>query len=138
MKIDDFLYKNKIPLLNSALDTYALRMTTAAKNIANVNTVGYKSERVRFEELFSEQLEIQGKRTNVKHIPVGRLPDGTYDIQERQVPQTEIMKSGENDLDIDKEMSEVAQTQIKFQFASQSVNKYFKLLGAAITGNANF
>ena len=138
MKTTDFLYKSRVPLMNKALDTYALRMTVSAKNIANANTVGYRPERVRFEELFNQQLEMVGNRTNDRHIPMGRLPDGTYDTVERKVEQAEIHKAGENSMDIDKEMSEVAETQIKFQFASQSLSKHFKLLGAAITGNTNF
>jgi len=137
MKIDDFIYK-RVPLMNKALDAYSLRMTTSAKNIANANTTGYKPERVKFEELFRDQMAIQGTKTDTRHIPVGRLPEGDNEKIERVVPVTEIMKSGENNFDIDKEMAEVAETQIRYQFVSQSVSKHFKLLSAAITGNPSF
>ena len=138
MKINDFLYKGRVPLMNKALDAYSLRMTTSAKNIANVNTTGYKPERVKFEELFREQMAIQGTRTNERHIPAGRLPEGNNELTDRIIPVTELMKSGENNLDVDKEMAEVAETQIRYQFVSQSLSKHFKTLSAAITGNANY
>jgi flagellar basal-body rod protein FlgB len=124
--------------MNKALDAYSLRMTTSAKNIANANTTGYKPERVKFEELFKEQMAIQGTQTNERHIPVGRLPEGNNELAERIVPVTELMKSGENNFDIDKEMAEVAETQIRYQFVSQSLSKHFKTLSAAITGNASY
>ena len=138
MKVDNFLFKGRIPLMNRALDTYSLRMTTSAKNIANINTVGYKPQRVKFEELFSEQMTLNGTKTNEKHIPLGPNPEPTGELKDRVIPKPEAVMSGENDINIDKEMAEVAQTQIRFQFVSQSMSKHFKHLSAAITGNSNY
>jgi len=138
MKVDNFLFKNRVPLLNKALDAYSLRMTTAAKNIANINTVGYKPQRIKFEELFQGQMALTGTKTDIKHIPVGSNSSPSGELKDREIPTAEIMQSGENDINIDKEMAEVAQTQIRFQFASQSMSKYFKQLSAVITGNTNY
>jgi len=124
--------------MNKALDTYSLRMTTAAKNIANVNTVGYKPQKVEFESLFQNQMALTGTKTNEKHIPVGPKPDPNGELIDRKIPVPEAVMSGENDINIDKEMAEVAQTQVRFQFVSQSMSKYFKQLNAAITGNTNY
>jgi len=139
MKIDNFLFKDRVPLMNTALDVYAKRMTTSAKNIANVNTVGYKPEKVKFEELFQEQvISLQGATTSEKHIPAGKNPKPNAELADRKIPGPEIMQSGENDVNIDKEMAEIAQTQIRFQFVSQSIGKHFKQLGAVISGNTNY
>jgi len=138
MKIDNFLFKDRIPLMNKALDTYSLRMTTAAKNLANVNTVGYKPQRVKFEELFQNQMVLTGTKIDEKHIPIGPNPEPNGELINCKIPTAEIMQSGENDINIDKEMAEVAQTQIRFQFVSQSMSKHFKQLTAAITGNTNY
>jgi flagellar basal-body rod protein FlgB len=138
MKIENFLFKEKLPLMNKALDTYSLRMTTAAKNIANVNTVGYKPQKVEFEKLFQEQMALTGAKTDEKHIPVGPNPDPSGELIDRKIPIPEAVMSGENDVNVDKEMAEVAQTQIRFQFVSQSMSKHFKQLNAAITGNSNY
>ena len=139
MKVDNFLFKDRVPLINKALDAYATRITTSAKNIANVNTVGYKPEKVKFEEFFQEQvISLQGTSSNEKHIPAGKNPNPNAELVEREIPGAEIMLSGENDVNIDKEMSEIAQAQIRFQFASQTTGKYFKQLSAAINGNSNY
>lgn len=139
MRVDNFLFKGRVPLLNKALDAYALRTTTSAKNIANINTVGYKPQKVKFEELFNDQIvSLKGASTSEQHIPTGRNDDPIGEKGDKDIPVAEIMNSGENDVNIDKEMAEIAQTQIKFQLASQSISRHFKQLGAAITGNTNF
>lgn len=139
MNINNLLFKEKVPLLNSALDAYAKRMTVSAKNVANVNTVGYKPEKVKFEELFNEQVvALQGNKTEDRHIPIGFNPNPKGEVTDIEVPASEIMQSGDNDFNLDKEMATIAETQIRFQFASQSLQKHFKQLGAAITGNSNF
>jgi flagellar basal-body rod protein FlgB len=139
MKVDNLLFKGRIPLYNKALDSYAMRMTTSARNIANVNTVGYKPEAVKFEELFKEQVaSLQGATTNERHIPTSLDVNTVPQVNNQQIPVGEIMQSGENDVNLDKEMSILAQTQIRFQFVSSSASKHFKQLGAAITGNTNY
>ena len=139
MKVNDFLFKEKVPLLNKSLDAYALRTTTSAKNIANIDTVGYKPQKVKFEELFNEQMvSLQGTATSERHIPTGKNTVPNAEKQDAKIPAAEIMNSGDNDINIDKEMSQIAETQIRFQFASQSLSKHFKQLSAAITGNSNF
>jgi flagellar basal-body rod protein FlgB len=139
MKVNDFLFKGRVPLLNKSLDAYALRMTTSAKNISNIDTVGYKPQKVKFEELFNDQMiSLQGAKTNERHIPLGKNPNPDAQKADAKIPAAEIMNSGDNDVNIDKEMSQIAETQIRFQFASQSMSKYFKQLSAAITGNSNF
>ena len=138
MKIENFLFKERLPLMNKALDTYSLRMTTAAKNISNANTVGYKPNKVEFEKLFQDQMAITGTKTNEKHISMGYNPNPSGELMNRKIPISEAVISGENDINIDKEMAEVAQNQVRFQFVSQSMSKYFKQLNAAITGNTNY
>jgi len=139
MKIENFLFKGRVPFMNKALDAYATRITTSAKNIANVNTIGYKPEKVKFEEFFQDQvISLQGTSTSEQHIPAGKNPSPNAEKTDREVPGPEIMLSGENDVNIDKEMSEIAQAQIRFQYVSQSLGRHFKQLSAAITGNTNY
>ncbi|RMF32645.1 MAG: hypothetical protein D6747_08745 [Chlorobiota bacterium] len=48
MDVRDYLFREKLPLMSTALEAYALRQRTIAKNIANATTPGYRPERVRF------------------------------------------------------------------------------------------
>lgn len=135
--INDFLYSGKVPFLNKALDAYALRQQTFAKNIANADTPNYRPERVKFEELFHrEEVVLKGVETKTGHIEIGNLqkgaPSGEKDVQD--IPDAEIFFSGENHVNLDKEMSKSAENQIRFRMASKMVNKYFTGLSSAIKG----
>jgi flagellar basal-body rod protein FlgB len=132
------LFKKGVPLMNRALDAYALRQRTTAKNIANVNSPHYRPEYVKFEEFFQDQnVVIKGHKSDGHHIPLGK-PD-TVDIEgennPRAIPAPEIYFSGETHVNIDKEMSEMAQNQIRFRFASLRMNGFFTGLTNSITGN---
>lgn len=133
-----YLFRNRLPLLNRGLDAYALRQRTIAKNIANVTTPDYKPEKVKFEELFNKAMtSTTGEVTNEKHIPIGTNV-GDNDVNPMvtvpEVPQPELYSSGESHVSIDKEMAELAQNQIRYRFAARTVKSYFQGMQNAITG----
>lgn len=125
--------------MNRALDAYALRQRTISKNIANVNSPHYRPEMVRFEEFFHDQdVAITGSETDRYHIPLGK-PDIAAvkgEVDGAPVPRPEIYFSGETHVNIDKEMSNLAQNQIRFRFASKMVNGYFTGMQSAIKGRS--
>ncbi len=131
------LFNDKLPLYSRALDTYALRERTIAKNIANTSSPHYKPEMVKFEEFFKNQeIATTGSITNENHIPIG--PPTTGEIQgelaSKPVPQPEIYFSGDSHVNIDKEMSDLAENQIRFRFASRLVKKFFTGINSAVSG----
>lgn len=132
-----FLFSKRLPLMNRALDTYALRQRTISKNIANATSPHYRPEKVKFEEFFHHpELVAKGNRTEDRHIPLGKPDPGSVkgEIENREIPEPEIYFSGETHVNIDKEMSELAQNQIRFRFGSRMVNRYFQGMNSSITG----
>jgi flagellar basal-body rod protein FlgB len=137
MLIKEHLFKNKLPLMKSALDAYAVRQKTIAKNIANENSPHYRPEEVKFEELFNNnELVLKGENSNSKHIPLGGGNPSSVEgeIADSAVPSSEVYFSGETHVNIDKEMSAMAQNQIRYRFTSQMVGKFFGGLQSAIQG----
>lgn len=134
------LFKNGFPLMNRALDAYALRQRTTSKNIANVNSPHYRPESVKFEEFFHDQeVVLKGNRTEGHHIPLGK-PDLLAvkgEIEDADVPRPEVYFSGETHVNIDKEMAEMAQNQIRFRFGSKMISNSFRGMGSAITGRSD-
>jgi flagellar basal-body rod protein FlgB len=133
----DFLFKEKLPLFNRGLDAYSMRQTAIAKNLANATTPDYQPTAVKFEEKFNEaNVAIKGSESDQMHIPIGQQPDGKISGEEdaANIPKAEMYFSGENHVNIDKEMSNLAQNQIKFRFASRMVKRYFAGMQSAITG----
>ncbi|MCX7736437.1 MAG: flagellar basal body rod protein FlgB [Candidatus Kapabacteria bacterium] len=132
-----FLFKNRLPLLNRGLDTYALREKTIAKNIANATSPHYRPERVKFEEFFNEnEVAVKGANTNEMHIPIGKPDPNSIEPENTQaeLPKPEIYFSGESHVNLDKEMAELAKNQIRFRFASRMVKRFFTGLNSAING----
>lgn len=137
MLVKDFLYNKKLPLMTKALDSYALRQQTTAKNIANADTPNYRPERVRFEELFhNEEVVLKGVETNSGHIPLGKVNSGVPvgEKEYRDIPEAEVFFSGENHVNLDKEMAESAENQIRFRLVSKMVSKYFNGISNSIKG----
>ncbi len=123
--------------MNKALDAYALRQQTIAKNIANATSPHYRPEDVRFEEYFhNPELAISGVQNDDAHIPIGapQVSGIEADKGEASVPRPEVYFSGETHVNIDKEMSNMAQNQIRFRFASKMMQRYFTGMMSAITG----
>jgi flagellar basal-body rod protein FlgB len=141
MKLFD---NTRVPLLEQALDVYALRTRVSASNIANINTPGYTAKRVEFEEEFSKALQQnQGRAgitmTHKNHIPIHNgqaavVRIGGIGDASGQSLNSDELASGVNNVDIDHEMAELAKNQIRFKFASQMVSGQFKGLQKSIRG----
>ena len=133
--LDNMLFsKTAIPTLTKALDAYYTRSQVIANNIANISTKGYKRREVKFEEFLQDALskKIKGYRTNSKHLPIGRR-----DIDEIEpevyIPEDEGIYSGDNNVDIDKEMAKMAENQILYNLGVKLLNDRYTTLKKAIT-----
>lgn len=132
-----FLFKSRLPLYHQALNTYVLRQSAIARNIANITTPRYRPIRVSFEEELQKVKElIPGIRTNALHFPVGSSSAGTIlpEHEQRPVPRPEIFFSGDAHVNIDKEMAELAETQIRFRLVARLSQRYFQGLSTVIRG----
>ena len=138
MSVRDLMFRGRLPLLNRAMDTYALRQKTIAQNIANATTPNYRPERVRFEEEFQKRQGVaaRGETTDTRHIPMGTPKAGDVEgtAEDAAVPRPEVFFSGESHVNIDKEMAQLAENQIRFRFASRMTARFFKGMQSAIKG----
>ena len=124
--------------MNRALDTYVLRQRTIAKNIANETSPHYRPEMVKFEEFFQDpEVVAKGEQTDEVHIPLGAKSESEVagEVNDAAVPKSEVYFSGETHVNIDREMSNMAQNQIRFRFGSKMVKKYFTDMSSAILGS---
>lgn len=111
-----------LEVLTKALDAAALRQRTIAHNIANVNTPGFKRYYVTFEEQLRRALQVEGGlslyRTHPEH-----LPRSTFSIEPRvEQERTTAMREDGNNVDIDREMVELAMNSINYNLAVQQLN----------------
>lgn len=124
--------------MERALDGSALRQKLIANNIANVDTPGYKSASISFEDQLKTALKTSTPGTSVKlktssprHIQIG---GSGYDLN-NQVSALENynIRYDKNNVDIDTEMAAQAKNEIYYSAVSRSISDEFKLLRTVIT-----
>lgn len=113
---------NKV--LENVLDYSALKQKVIAQNIANSETIGYKRRDVEFKDLFNkginEPLQLKGA-TNKSKLKIV-IDESSENI------------SGFNNVDVNREMAELAENTIMFKFSAKKINAYFKSLQSVIKG----
>ena len=132
------MFKKDLPLINRALDAYSLRQQTISKNIANATSPHYRPEKVKFEELFhKQQITLQGSKTESgQYMPIGKNSNDPYEGEKtpKPIPEVEVFFSGETHVNIDHEMSQLAQNQIRFKHGSLAASEFFRDITSSISG----
>lgn len=123
-------------VLERSLDAAQLRQNVLANNIANMDTPDFKRSDIAFDSLLQAYLgegtaPLEGRRTNERHIPIG------FDAAQLrpavvQETNTTYALNG-NNVDIDSEMTQLAQNQIKYNALVTQLNHQLSLLRTAIT-----
>jgi flagellar basal-body rod protein FlgB len=104
-----------------------------AQNIANVETPGYKAQRVKFEELLQGAgPSIEGYRTDDAHLHIGRR--SPLDVRPENTERLTGYDNGTNDVDIDQEMAELATNDLSYRLATRLLSMRYGMLQTAITG----
>lgn len=120
--------------LQFALDGLSTRQKTTAHNIANDDTPGYKAQHVSFEDQL--QQAIQGNSaeglalevTNPAHLDLTGSKSPAIEIKH----ETNSLRNDGNNVDIDLEMTNLAQTTIHYQALAQISGMKFSLLKSII------
>lgn len=111
-------------LLKKGLDAAALRSKASANNIANINTKGYKSFHVSFEESLKENVDTMNmKITDSKHINEG---NEAGEIKLEKDMSSSIREDG-NNVDIDNEMANQAANTLMYNALITQANSKIAL-----------
>lgn len=122
--------------LEKALDAASLRQKTAAHNIANQNTPGFKRSYVSFEEELRQVLgktrQLGLRRSDIRHFGSART---VHEIMpETKRDQTTAMRVDGNNVDIDLENAELAMNTIMYTTAATRLNAKLGQLRYIING----
>ena len=115
-------------LLNKDLDGLWARQQAISDNIANVETPGFKSSSVSFEDQLREVLAdtSAGTKERAERIRNAQVVTARNDDK--------IVRADGNNVDIEKENVELARTQLNYMYSLQEMSNYFARLRYAITG----
>ncbi len=104
-----------------------------SKNIANIGTLNYQREDVSFDNYLKTETQNQLKVTDGRQINF--VTDKSIDPNNEGIVKdtNPELESNFNNVDIDKEMADMAQNSIMFRFASRKVGNYYKNLQSIIS-----
>jgi flagellar basal-body rod protein FlgB len=132
MNVNDKTYQ----ALATALNFREMRQEIISSNIANANTPGYKSMKLDFEGALARALDVDGNRSmntsEGNHYNVG---NGGFDNLSPEVyedPNGVISENG-NTVDVESEMSRMAENKLMFDTTVQLLNKKIGLMKYAIS-----
>jgi len=110
-------------LIHTALGALALRQRVIADNVANVSTPGFKASRVDFE-------------ASLKAAVMRGAPGGIDEVRPQVVTPTSTSRGVDgNNVDIDQQMVELAQTNITYNALAQVTSARLRTLRSVITGS---
>jgi len=139
--IERLLSTEMMDLVQRSLDAAALSHTVLANNIANVDTPGFKRSDVVFSEKLQQALEAkqggeQGlvlARTDPRHLGVDAAPPLDTIQPEVVTDATTSLRNDGNNVDIDHEVSLMAQNTVWYQTLAQITARQFGEIQTAIT-----
>lgn len=113
------LNSGTIRQLEHALNYRSANHKAIANNIANADTPNYKAKTVEFRDTFNETLKAY--RTDAKHVPFSSERNSSPSYRVRTNQDTSYSHNG-NNVDVDKEMSQLAENQLHYQALVQRMN----------------
>lgn len=119
------LFDKTTGALGTALNMRLMKHNITSSNIANAETPGYHAKKIDFEEALSRALDIDGLRgmstSNSEHFTVGgKSARVRPDIYEN--PEGAVNNDG-NTVDLEREMSNLAENTIMYKAAMSLINK---------------
>ncbi|UOR12731.1 flagellar basal body rod protein FlgB [Halobacillus amylolyticus] len=126
------LFSETFTTLENSLNYATAKNRAISNNIANVDTPGYKAKDVVFKDVLNGELSgFETKRTNPRHIP---FSDNTTMPFKTITKQGTTYNHNGNNVDIDKEMNQLAKNQIQYQALVDRIGGKFRSLESVIKG----
>jgi flagellar basal-body rod protein FlgB len=136
------IFGSTIEVLAQNIDLRARNHNQLAANIANVETPDYTPSRLDFEDELKSALQTKKKAGNAvtheRHIPLKGQAASLDRVRGKVIatPSTSVGRDG-NRVDIEGEMSRMAENQIMYNASVQLIAKKFDGLRQAIRGTGN-
>lgn len=139
--IDRLLSTETMELVQRSLDAAALSHKAISNNLANVDTPGFKRSAVVFSENLRKAMEARRggpqhlglTRTDARHFDVNAGPSLDEVRPELVTDVTSSLRNDGNNVDIDREVSLLAQNTVWYQTLAQIAQMQFSGLRSAIT-----
>lgn len=130
--MSNWLDSKVFTLLEGGLDGLSLRNKVIADNIANVDTPNFKRTDVNFGKILQAALDkgngIQMARTHSAHLPGAPSSNGSFLVKDNAT----TLRNDGNNVDIDLEMTRLAQNSLHYNALSSAYNSHINMLRQVI------
>ncbi|ORU00411.1 Flagellar basal-body rod protein FlgB [Anaerovibrio sp. JC8] len=134
--LDQIFNTSTMDYLSRGMSAANLRHEVISNNIANVNTPKFKKSDVVFESLLAKemgldkQLGLEMVRTHDRHMPIPMRERAEAAVV---MDESTIMRTDKNNVDIDKEMANMAKNQIYYNAMTKEMGSFIQRLKTTIT-----
>lgn len=127
---NSFLIDKTMQSAMTALDGLSQRQSTISRNIANIDTPGYKAQTVNFEQALTRALNSSGGNlkmsvTNEAHLDA---PQSAKNVMTTAYRAGGSSRVDGNNVDLDVELTDMSETGIVYQAVTAAIKKKFDLL----------
>ena len=125
----NLMFGNSISMTSKSLEFLWAKQLTIAHNLSNVDTPGYKSKYVTFEDEFQNRLKLaraSGNAARTRSI----IDNSFYTVNETE----SSARLDENNVNADVEEVEMARAQLQNQYVLNAMNSDFSRLRSVIRG----
>lgn len=130
------LFDKTTNALSTSLNMRQLRHNVTTSNIANAETPGYHAKKVDFEDALARALDTDGvnslQTSSPEHFQLGTSSSAKVRADVYENPDVQVNNDG-NTVDLEKEMSALAENAIMYKSALQLINKKMAALKYAIS-----
>ena len=127
--IMNLMFGNSISMTSKSLDFLWAKQLTIAHNLSNVDTPGYKSKYVTFEDEYQNRLKLAratGNASRTRSI----IENSFYTVNETE----SSARLDDNNVNADAEEVEMARAQLQYQYVLNAMNSEFSRLRGVIKG----
>ena len=138
--LEQVVNSSTLDIGSRALAAASLRHEVLSNNIANVNTPYFRRSYVRFEDLLKKELGLENDplmkpvRTHDRHLPLPFRGKARAAIEQES---TTNMRVDGNNVDIDREMAEIAKNQLYYSVLATQVGGHVRKLKDVINSGQN-
>ncbi|PSA96110.1 flagellar basal body rod protein FlgB [Bacillus atrophaeus] len=125
------LFSGTIQNLENALGRANVKQKVITNNIANIDTPNYKAKKVSFQNLLNqESSRLESVKTDYRHVDFSDAGSKGSIVANSN---TAYQQNG-NNVDVDKEMTDLAENQINYQALVERMSGKFNSLKTVLTG----
>ncbi|MFN7729558.1 MAG: flagellar basal body rod protein FlgB [Bdellovibrio sp.] len=131
-----FMFGKTTQALGTALNMRLLKHNVISSNVANAETPNYHAKKLDFEEALARAVDLDGMRsintTHGEHFGLGGRSPAKVGPDIYENPDGQVTNDG-NTVDLEKEMSALAENTVMYKAALQLINKKLASLRYAVT-----